>query len=69
MALCECLSGCPFFHDKMDNMPAMSNLIKNKFCKGDNTQCARYIVFKALGKNAVPSDLFPTQIERAKKLV
>ena len=69
MALCECLEKCPFFHDKMDNMPAMANLIKNKFCKGDNTHCARFIVFKAKGSANVPSDLFPSQTERAKSLI
>ena len=69
MALCECLSACPFFHDKMDNMPSMANLLKKKFCKGDNTRCARYLIFKTLGKEKVPSDLFPTQIERANDLL
>lgn len=69
MPKCECLTNCPFFHDKMDNMPAMSNLIKKKFCEGDNAQCARYMVFVALGPKMVPTDLFPTQIDRAKKLV
>lgn len=63
MALCECLSNCPFFQDRMSNMPSMSNLLKKKFCEGDNTFCARYIVFKAKGNEAVPDDLFPTQVE------
>ena len=69
MAICECLNKCPFFNDKMANMPSMANLIKKKFCESDNTNCARYLVFNAKGKEAVPDDLFPTQIERVKDLI
>jgi len=50
-------------------MPSMAQLIKKKYCEDDNSKCARYIVFKVLGKEGVPSDMFPTQIERAKELI
>jgi hypothetical protein len=70
MTTCECLAGCPFFNDKMANMPAMANLFKKSYCEGgDFGKCARYIVFKALGKPNVPADLFPNQAERANELV
>lgn len=69
MAKCECLKGCAFFNDKMANMPSMAHIIKMKYCEDDNSECARYIVFKKLGKGEVPFDMFPTQIERAKKLI
>ena len=38
---CECLAGCPFFHDKMESKPAMAELYKKEYCKGDSTECAR----------------------------
>ncbi|OQY05334.1 MAG: hypothetical protein B6I20_01565 [Bacteroidetes bacterium 4572_117] len=69
MAKCECLENCAFFNDKMANMPSMANIIKKKYCEGDCSICARYIVYKALGKGAVPANLFPTQMDRAKKLI
>ncbi len=69
MAKCECLAKCDFFNDKMANMPSTANIIKSKYCEGDNSICARYIVFNVLGKEGVPSDMFPTQIERAKELI
>lgn len=65
MADCECLAGCLFFNDKMQNMPAAANLLKNRLCRGDNGKCARYMVVKAMGRSNVPADLSPNQVERA----
>ena len=36
--------------------------IRIKYCKGDNSGCARYMVFKALGREEVPLDLYPNQV-------
>jgi len=69
MAECECLDGCPFFNDKMDSESGMGWIYKNKYCLGDNTECARYMVFLELGKPAVPVDLFPNMVDRAKKIL
>ena len=69
MADCECLEGCPFFNDRMESMPSLSNIYKKKYCKTDSSRCARYMVFKALGKPAVPVDLFPNQIDIAQALI
>jgi hypothetical protein len=69
MANCECLPGCPFFNDKMAEKPATANIMKKKYCLGDNSECARYIIFKSVGKEHVPSDLFPSQHERINKII
>jgi hypothetical protein len=69
MADCKILSGCIFFNDKMANMPGTAAGFKRKFCQGDNSKCARYIVLSALGKERVPTDLFPNQEDRARKIV
>ena len=69
MAECECLGGCIFFNDKMKNMPAMAEQYKKKFCTGDNEKCARYFVFKAMGRENVPPTLFPNQMEEAQHIV
>ena len=69
MSDCECIPGCPFFNDKMENRPATANLYKLQYCKGEFVDCARYKVFKALGKSAVPMNLFPNQSERALEII
>ena len=69
MSDCECLPRCPFFNDKMANMPGMAAIQKRRYCQGDNTQCARHIVLKALGREKVPPDLFPSDTDRAKAIL
>jgi hypothetical protein len=65
MADCEMIAKCIFFNDKMANKPGTANLMKEKYCKGSFQDCARYKVCKGLGREKVPSDLFPSQIDRA----
>jgi len=50
-------------------MPATANMMKKRYCLNDNLQCARYTVFKALGREKVPKDLFPNQIEKAQEII
>ena len=69
MADCECLPRCPFFHDKMENMPGMATILKNRYCRGDSSTCARHLVFRVAGSENVPGDLFPNENEKAHELV
>jgi hypothetical protein len=69
MADCELLAGCIFFNDKMPTMPTMTAMFKKNFCKGDSSNCARYMVFKALGRPSVPPDMFPNMTDRARALI
>jgi hypothetical protein len=69
MADCELLAGCIFFNNQMKDMPSMADLYKKNFCRGDASQCARYVMSKAVGRENVPEDLFPNQMDRAKKLL
>ncbi len=66
---CKSLAGCPFFNDKMSNMPSTSELFKSMYCHGDQAKCARYLVSVTLGKSFVPSGLFPNDLQEAKKLI
>lgn len=67
MALCEKLEKCPFFTGRMDAMPAVTNMLKARYCQGDKMECARYQV--ATAGLEVPNDLFPHDIERAKEII
>ncbi|THB69641.1 MAG: hypothetical protein D6E12_04315 [Desulfovibrio sp.] len=69
MAQCECLAMCPFFLGKMANMPVIADMLKRTYCRGDNSLCARYKVFKAKGLHVVPDDLYPRQMDRALNIV
>jgi hypothetical protein len=69
MADCKLLSDCIFFNDKMANKPGTAEIFKKKYCKGDNSSCARFMVFEALGRPKVPKDLFPNQAGRAGEII
>jgi len=66
---CPSLRTCPFFNNKMKDMPATAELMKKRYCLGDNTECARFMVASRLGKEKVPIDLFPGQTDRAMEIL
>ena len=69
MANCELLEECIFFNDRMKNMPDIAESMKERYCKGNNANCARYMVFKSLGKEKAPADLYPAQMDRVDKII
>jgi hypothetical protein len=69
MADCECLAGCIFFNDKMARKPATADIMKQRYCKGDSSVCARHMVLEKLGRPKVPVDLFPGDVERAMQII
>jgi hypothetical protein len=69
MANCECLAGCIFFNDKMAKKPATADIMKKRYCQGDSSNCARYIIRQTLGKEKVPADLFPGDVAKANSII
>lgn len=69
MSDCECLGTCPFFLDKMANMPSMSEILKQRYCRAGWQTCARHRIFTEFGRGAVPTDLFPNENEAAEELI
>lgn len=69
MADCELLATCPFFRETMADMPAATEVVKQRYCRGDKSGCARYRVYEALGRRRVPVDLFPNETARARALI
>jgi hypothetical protein len=66
---CEVIENCIFFNEKMGNMPFASNMYKSKYCRDDFNSCARYYVRSKLGRDKVPTTLFPNQMEKAIEIV
>lgn len=61
---CALTEGCIFFNDKMANMPSMATMYKQRYCQDSFETCARYEVFKAIGRENVPRDLYPNEEEK-----
>ncbi|MRS12585.1 MAG: hypothetical protein EG823_05890 [Actinobacteria bacterium] len=66
---CRCLPDCPFFNDRMQNMPSFAGVLKQRFCHDDWASCARCMIATELGREAVPPDLFPDERERAQGIL
>ena len=69
MADCECLENCAYFNYVLKDLGALQEAKKRKYCQGDNSSCARYMVFKARGSGSVPKSLAPNQIQKAKEII
>jgi len=69
MAECERLDECPFFNDRLNNMPPVAEAMKRRYCMRNYTLCARYVVKSFLGRKHVPADLFPSDKTWAKILL
>ncbi len=67
MATCEKLEKCPFFNGQIPMPESIANSMKERYCLQDKSKCARYAVASA-GK-PVPSDLYPNQMEKARKIL
>lgn len=69
MPKCELLEKCPFYNDKIEDYPAGVAAMRRRYCQKDNSRCARYLIFKELGREKVPIDLFPNDNNRAELIV
>lgn len=69
MAECPSFLTCPFYNDKMADKPGMTGVYKKRYCEGDNSLCARWKVSLTVGKEKVPSDLYPNMMDRAEKII
>lgn len=69
MADCEKLSKCPFYQGKMDINSGLGSMYKKKYCEGDKTICARYIISTELGAEFVTNNIFPNMNDLANKMI
>jgi hypothetical protein len=67
MAECEKLNVCPFFRDELSYLPRTAEHMKQVYCHGDKTRCARYMV-AAHGIEAA-RDLYPNQMDQAYRIL
>jgi len=49
----------------LDDKPESIDEMKSSFCRGNNLNCARYMVANALGKEKMPPNLYPHEKARA----
>jgi hypothetical protein len=53
---CERADYCMFFNGVLSEMPSIANRLREEFCAGDKSKCARYMIHKKLQEGYAPSD-------------
>jgi hypothetical protein len=53
----------------MAGMPSTAEIFKLRYCRGDSATCARYMVYRKLGRENVPANLFPNETHKAEELL
>ncbi|MCK5154123.1 MAG: hypothetical protein KAQ93_07155 [Spirochaetales bacterium] len=69
MQECELIKSCPFYNGQLKGDKDNIDSMKEKYCKANNLNCARYMVFMALGKESMPKELFPHEKNRAYEVI
>ena len=69
MATCEKLEKCPFYQGSMKMDSGLGSIYKKKYCEGDKTVCARYMVATTIGPEFVIAHLYPNMKDIAEKLI
>jgi len=66
---CPSLDKCPFFAGRLSVKSATDEITKKTFCYSTKEDCARYYVLNNLGREHVPENLHPIQMNIAELLV
>lgn len=70
METCEFLNVCRFFNSKdTEGCTLLKERLKNAFCQGCFTDCARYAIAITIGLESVPVLMIPTQKEWAEQIL
>lgn len=69
MGECEFINKCPFFNTISGDETSIIDDLKEKYCRTNNLNCARYMISMAVGAEAVPEDLYPNQKDRAYEII
>ncbi len=68
MTECEFIDKCPFFNELSSEDNKIEDM-KQKYCRTNNLNCARYMIAMAVGSEHVPVDLYPNQKDKAYKII
>ncbi len=69
MATCEKLAKCPFYQGEMSMETGLGSIYKQKYCEGDKTKCARYMIATTVGPQFVTNHIYPNMTAQAEKII
>jgi hypothetical protein len=61
MSECELREQCPFYLGELVREQVETEELKDRYCRNNNLNCARYMIAQAMGIEHVPPDLYPDE--------
>jgi hypothetical protein len=68
MPRCSNTETCCFFTAEVGFSPALHDAMKERYCLGDHSSCARLRASLIVGMDRVPPDMLPSDSDRAETL-
>lgn len=69
MNRCALADDCPFFNTDVGFSPDLNEAMRERFCLGDSSGCARLAALAFLPREQVPADLLPTDNDRLQRVI
>jgi hypothetical protein len=69
MATCSKLETCAFYQTAFDEENVFANRLKQIYCLDREDLCIRDVISELIGKEYVPDDLYPNDIEKGKDIL
>jgi hypothetical protein len=69
MATCPHIESCALHSHTLVDQPTVADIYSRLYCHGRMDVCARYMALSSLGRERIPSTLYPNQLERAARLI
>ncbi len=60
---------CPFFSAAVGYSPGLFEAMRDRYCLGDNSDCARFLAIEAVGRDRVPDELLPSDVDALERLM
>ena len=71
MGECEFFKGCTFFQENPVEKPDKIEELKEKYCRNNSLNCARYMIAQAVGKERkpLPTRLLPNSTKHDESVI
>jgi len=66
---CRFAAFCTFINETTLKNPSQAAKYKISYCNSNSANCARYLISRALGRQSLPDDLLPEEMNRAERIV
>ena len=68
MVRCKLTDDCPFFTDVVGYSPELNDAMKQRYCLVDNPECARRRAIDSVGRENVPVEMLPSDLDLLEQL-